>query len=72
MLPNTVQDATVVQLIPYGWQLPDGTAMREAVYAGIAHAANASYYRWENPNPQHAFFRRFDVPPLRHCAIVEL
>ena len=48
-----------MQLIPYGWQLPDGTAMREAVYAGIAHAANVSYYRWENPNPQHAFLRRF-------------
>ena len=53
------QDTTVVQLIPYGWELPDGYVLREADYKGMAKAANSSYFRWINPYPQHAYFKRF-------------
>ena len=54
-----MQDTTEIQLFPYGWQLPDGSIMREAFYRGMAVATNASYYRWMNENPHHAYFRRF-------------
>ena len=57
-----VQDTTVIQMFPYGWQLPDGSIMREAFYSGMAEAANATYYRWMNPYPQHAYLRRFVKP----------
>ena len=60
-----MQDTTVIQMFPYGWQLPDGSIMREAFYAGMAEAANATYFRWMNENPQHAYFRRFVWPPVR-------
>ena len=48
----------MVQLFPYGWQLPDGSVLREAEYAGMAAAANASYWSWVNPDAQNAFFRK--------------
>jgi hypothetical protein len=44
------QDAMVLQLFPYGWQLPDGSVMREAT--------NASYWRWINRDAQNAFLRK--------------
>ena len=53
-----VQNTTVVQMLPYGWQLPDGSIMRETEYEGMARAANASYFRWMNPFPEHAYFKR--------------
>ena len=52
-----------MQLFPYGWQLPDGSVMREADYRGMVEAANATYRRWMNPYPQHAFFRSFAAIP---------
>jgi hypothetical protein len=52
------QDAMVLQLFPYGWQLPDGSVMREAEYAGMAAATNASYWRWINRDAQNAFLRK--------------
>ena len=53
-----------MQMFPYGWQLPDGTVMREAEYAGMAAAANASYWRWVNPDVQNAFLRQYARRPL--------
>ena len=53
-----VQDTTVVQLIPYGWEQPDGSVIREPEYAGMAAAANASYWLWVNPDEQNAFLHR--------------
>ena len=47
-----------MQMLPYGWQLPDGSIMRETEYKGMARAANASYFRWMNPFPEHAYFKR--------------
>ena len=52
------QDTTVVQMFPYGWKLPNGIVMRETEYAGMAAAANASYWRWINPHAQNAFLRQ--------------
>jgi hypothetical protein len=67
------QDTAVVQMFPYGWQLPDGTVLREAEYAGMAIATNAGYWRWINPDAQHAFLRQCarwpwtcGLPVLRH------
>ena len=57
------QDTTVVQLFPYGWQLPDGSIMREAYFRGMTDATNAPYYRWMNPHPQHACFKRCVCAP---------
>ena len=53
-----------MQLHPYGWQQPDGSVIREAFYSNMVAGANASYFRWINPYPQHSYFRRF-VPMCR-------
>ena len=48
----------MVQLFPYGWDLADGSVIRERVYSGIADAVNASYHRWVNMDARSAHFRR--------------
>lgn len=53
-----MQEATILQMFPYGWVLPDGTVLRERVYAGMVHARNASYFNWVNPHENYAYFRR--------------
>jgi len=52
------QGATVLQLFPYSWDLPDGSVIREQVYSGMAEAVNATYWRWVNPDVGLAYFRR--------------
>ena len=52
------QGATVLQLFPYGWDLPDGSVLRERVYSGMAEAVNATYVRWVNLDVRNAHFRR--------------
>ncbi len=52
-----LQDATLVQLSPYGWDLPDGSVCRETLYSGIAVALNATYFRWVSHDVQNAFLR---------------
>ena len=47
-----------MQLFPYGWQIWDGSVLREAEYAGMVAAANASYWRWVNPDEENALFHR--------------
>lgn len=54
---RVLQGATVIQLLPYGWELPDGSGVREQVYKGMADAANATYVRWINPDAANAHFR---------------
>ena len=54
----TLQGATVLQLFPYGWGLPDGSVVREQVYRGMAEAANATYLRWINPDVGNSHFRK--------------
>jgi len=52
------QGATVLQLFPYGWDLPDGSVIREQVYSGMAEAVDATYVRWVNTDAGLAYFRR--------------
>ncbi len=47
-----------MQMFPYGWQLPDGSLMREGLFSGMVAAANASYWRWGNPDVQNAYLRQ--------------
>ena len=56
--PCSPQGATVVQLFPYGFGLPDGSVIRERVYSGIADAVHVRYYRWVNQDAFNAHFRR--------------
>ncbi len=60
-----------MQMFPYGWQLPDDTVMREAEYAGMAAASNASYWRWVNPDAQNAFLRQYACRFLT-CGLAKL
>ena len=53
-----LQAATVVQLFPYGWKLPDGSVAREMLYSGMAEALNATYFRWISGDAGNAHFRR--------------
>ena len=48
----------MLQLFPYGWDLPDSSVIREQVYSGMAEAINATYFRWVNPDVSLAYFRR--------------
>ena len=45
-------------MFPYGWDLPDGTVLREQVYSGMVLANNASYFNWINPYADKAYFRK--------------
>ena len=45
-------------MFPYGWQLPDGSVVREAQFSGMVAVANSSYWRWVNPDVQNAFLRQ--------------
>ncbi len=47
-----------MQLFPYGFDLPDGSIIRERVYSGIADAVHARYYSWVNQDAHNAHFRR--------------
>ena len=58
VLSCALQGATVLQLFPYGWKLPDGSVAREQVYSGMAEALNATYVRWINRDVGNAHFRR--------------
>ena len=51
-----------MQMFPYGWQLPDGSVLRESVYAGMVAAANASYLHWVSPDERNAFLRKCGLP----------
>ena len=62
-----MQGSVALQLFPYGWDLPDGTIMREREYRWIVDAANASYFHWVNPHAHHATFERYI--PLLHLLI---
>ena len=59
-LARALQGATVLQLFPYGWKLPDGSVAREQVYSGMAEALHAEYVRWINTDAGDAHFRRCD------------
>lgn len=54
-----MQEATVLQLFPYRWDLPDGSVIRERYYFGMVLARDMSYFRWVNPHAENAYFRRF-------------
>ncbi len=45
-------------MFPYGWQLPDGSVLREAQFSGMVAVANSSYWRWVNTDAQNAFLRQ--------------
>ncbi|KAK9817099.1 hypothetical protein WJX72_009545 [[Myrmecia] bisecta] len=55
--------ASVVQLHPYGWQLPNGEMIRGFYYKNMVKANNAHYLEWVNPFPEKAFMREMDFPP---------
>ena len=58
---NSSQDAVMVQLFPWGWQLqPNRDVMlRDHYYRGMAIAANAAYFSWVNPDAEKAFLKRY-------------
>ena len=63
------QNATVVQMFPYGWQLAQpnnltGAVVREAMYMGMATALGGHYSRWVNPFPHNAFLHKDDFEKL--------
>ena len=48
----------MLQLFPYGWQLPSGEVLREGLYSNMTLFKRGNYLRWVNPHPHNAFFRR--------------
>ena len=42
------QGAVMIQMIPWGWQLPDGTVDRECMFSHQAEAVGARYFHWLN------------------------
>ena len=55
--------AAVVQMHPYGWQLPSGEMIRGFYYGNMVKANKAHYLEWVNPFPEKAFMREMDFPP---------
>ena len=52
--------ATMMQMFPYGWRLPDDSTLRGYNYREIVLASECPYYEWDNPVRENAFFRRSD------------
>ncbi len=38
----------MIQMFPWGWQLPDGTIDRECMFSHQAGAVGALYFHWLN------------------------
>lgn len=57
--------AAAMQLLPYGYVLPGGRAIRGASYESIALASDSIYVHWTNRRRRHAFMRRTDFASLR-------
>lgn len=55
------QRAAALQLMPYGFVLPDGDIIRGSSYKEIILSRNCLYKEWVNTDPEMAFIRRKDI-----------
>ena len=57
--------AAALQLIPYGWIKPDGSAIRGSSYKSLLLASDCLYSEWVNTIPEYAYMRRHDFKSLK-------
>jgi hypothetical protein len=57
--------AAALQLIPYGWISPDGSAIRGSSYKSLLLASDCIYSEWVNQRPDYAYMRRHDFKSLK-------
>ncbi len=55
--------AAVIQLLPYGWERPNGIILRGHGFGNMAEAASMHYLTWMNKLPENAVLREMDFPP---------
>lgn len=61
--PSCLQNASMMQLLPYGWNLTKSggkhKVIRGGLYNQMGRIQGVQNHYWINSNPKHAFFQKW-------------